>query len=98
MLNPANKEESLSFDLLFRGLEITSGSQRIHNYDEQVAALKRCKLDPKDFELYLMTHKYGVPPHGGLGIGLERLTMKLLNLENVKRSSLFPRDLNRLTP
>lgn len=86
------------FDLLFRGLEITSGGQRIHDYDEQVAKMKRQGLDPKDFESYLEAHKYGLPPHGGLGIGLERLLMKLLNLSNIRSTSMFPRDLNRLLP
>lgn len=86
------------FDLLFRGLEITSGGQRIHNYDEQIAKLKAMELDPEDFKHYLDAHKYGLPPHGGLGIGLERLVMKLLNLTNVRQTSMFPRDINRLTP
>lgn len=86
------------FDLLFRGLEITSGGQRIHNYDEQIEKLEAMGLDPEDFKYYLDAHKYGLPPHGGLGIGLERLVMKLLNLGNVRQSSLFPRDINRLTP
>jgi len=86
------------FDLLFRGLEITSGGQRIHDYDEQVAKIIRQGLDPKDFESYLEAHKYGLPPHGGLGIGLERLVMKMLGLTNVRQCSMFPRDINRLLP
>ena len=86
------------FDLLFRGLEITSGGQRIHDYDEQVAKMIRQGLDPKDFESYLEAHKYGLPPHGGLGIGLERLVMKIIGLSNVRQSSMFPRDINRLMP
>ena len=86
------------FDLIFRGLEITSGGQRIHDYDEQVAKMKRQGLDPADFENYLESHKYGLPPHGGLGIGLERLLMKLLNYSNIRETSMFPRDLNRLLP
>ena len=56
------------------------------------------ELDPEDFKHYLDAHKYGLPPHGGLGIGLERLVMKLLNLTNVRQASMFPRDINRLTP
>lgn len=90
--------EAYKFDLLFRGLEITSGGQRIHNYDEQVAKLKAQGLDPEDFKSYLEAHKYGLPPHGGLGIGLERLLMKLLNKNNIRETSMFPRDINRLIP
>ena len=93
-----NPEETLSFDLLFRGLEITTGGQRIHNYREQVAKMEARGMNPAAFESYLMMHKAGMPPHGGLGIGLERLTAKLLNQENVRLSSLFPRDINRVTP
>ena len=91
-------KEAYKFDLLFRGLEITSGGQRIHDYDEQVAKMKAQGLDPADFESYLDAHKYGLPPHGGLGIGLERLLMKLLNRSNIRETSMFPRDINRLTP
>lgn len=91
-------KEAYKFDLLFRGLEITSGGQRIHDYDEQVAKMKAQGLDPADFESYLESHKYGLPPHGGLGIGLERLLMKLLNKSNIRETSMFPRDINRLTP
>lgn len=93
-----NPKLALSFDLLFRGLEITTGGQRIHDYNEQVEKMIKYKLNPENFESYLMIHKYGMPPHGGLGIGLERLVMKLLNLSNVRQASLFPRDLTRLDP
>ena len=86
------------FDLLFRGLEITTGGQRIHNYEEQVEKMKAQGLDPADFESYLQSHKYGMPPHGGLGIGLERLVMKLLGLQNIRQASMFPRDITRLLP
>jgi aspartyl-tRNA(Asn)/glutamyl-tRNA(Gln) amidotransferase subunit B len=86
------------FDLLFRGLEITSGGQRIHDYNEQVDKIKQQGLNPDDFKSYLESHKYGLPPHGGLGIGLERLLMKLLNLNNIRYASMFPRDINRLLP
>ena len=95
------KEDSrlaYKFDLLFRGLEITSGGQRIHNYEEQIEKMLAQGLDPADFENYLQAHKYGLPPHGGLGIGLERLVMKLLKLSNVRSASMFPRDINRLLP
>lgn len=93
-----DSREAYKFDLLFRGLEITSGGQRIHDYDEQVAKMKSQGLDPADFEHYLEAHKYGLPPHGGLGIGLERLVMRLLGLSNVRTASMFPRDINRLLP
>lgn len=98
MDDPENPKYTLSFDLLFRGMEVTTGGQRIHDYDEQIEKMKRKNLDPADFESYLMAHKYGMPPHGGLGLGLERLTMKLLNLDNVRYACLFPRDIKRLEP
>lgn len=84
------------FDLLFRGVEVTTGGQRIHDYDKLVAAIKAKGLDPEKFTYYLQAFKYGMPPHGGFGMGLERLTAKLLGLENVKEATLFPRDLNRI--
>lgn len=93
-----NPKAALSFDLLFRGLEITTGGQRIHDYDEQVEKMERMGLDPAEFKTYLDIHKYGMPPHGGLGIGLERLTMKLLGLHNIRQASMFPRDANRILP
>jgi nondiscriminating aspartyl-tRNA synthetase len=98
MDDPADPEYTLSFDLLFRGLEITSGGQRIHDYNEQVAKMQKLGMDPEQFETYLMLHKYGAPPHGGLGIGLERLTMHLLGAKNVRETTMFPRDINRVTP
>lgn len=84
------------FDLLFRGVEITTGAQRIHKYTELVEALKKKGLDPDKFGFYLQAFRCGMPPHGGFGMGLERLTAKLLGLENVKEATLFPRDLNRI--
>ena len=98
MEDPENSLETLSFDLLFRGLEVTTGGQRIHNYEEQVQKLERLGMTVELFESYLMMHKYGMPPHGGMGLGLERLTAKLLGFENVRYATLFPRDVNRLTP
>lgn len=83
-------------DLLFRGIEITTLAQRIHDYDILVQSMKNKGLDPEKFRYYLQAFKYGMPPHGGLGLGLERLTAKLLGLENVKQAALFPRDLNRI--
>lgn len=93
-----NPEETNSFDLLFRGLEITTGGQRIHNYAEQVRKLRERGMHEELFESYLMMHKHGMPPHGGLGIGLERLTAMLLGFDNVRYATLFPRDINRLEP
>ena len=98
MDDPDDPEYTLSFDLLFRGLEITSGGQRIHDYGEQVAKMERLGMNPAEFETYLMLHKYGAPPHGGLGLGLERLTMHLLGFKNVREAAMFPRDINRVTP
>ncbi len=98
MEDPSDHHYTLSFDLLFRGLEITTGGQRIHSYDDQVAKMISRGMDPADFETYLMIHKYGMPPHGGLGIGLERLLMMLIGESNVRHTVLFPRDLSRLDP
>lgn len=98
MEDPQNPEETLSFDLLFRGVEITTGGQRIHEYGEQVAKMNRRGMTMEDFESYLMIHKHGMPPHGGLGLGLERLTSRLLQQDNVRRATLFPRDTQRLIP
>lgn len=98
MDDPQDPEYTYSFDLLFRGLEITSGGQRIHDYNMQVEKMKKCGMNPEEFETYLMLHKYGAPPHGGLGIGLERITMHLLGFKNVREATLFPRDINRVTP
>jgi nondiscriminating aspartyl-tRNA synthetase len=85
-----------SFDLLFRGLEITTGGQRIHNYETLIEKIKAKGLDPEKFSFYLQTFKNGMPPHGGSATGLERITARMLNLPNVKEATLFPRDLNRI--
>ena len=98
MDDPEDPKYTLSFDLLFRGMEVTTGGQRIHDYAAQVEKMRARDMDPADFESYLMIHKHGMPPHGGLGIGLERLTMKLCGLDNVRYASLFPRDQSRLDP
>lgn len=90
--------ETESFDLLFRGLEVTTGGQRIHNYAQQAAKMERLHMDRDLFDSYLMMHRCGMPPHGGLGLGLERFTARLLGLENVRLACLFPRDINRLLP
>lgn len=98
MDDPDDPKYTLSFDLLFRGMEVTTGGQRIHDYAAQTAKMEARGMSPADFESYLMIHRCGMPPHGGLGIGLERLTMKLCGLDNVRRASLFPRDRCRLEP
>ena len=98
MDSETNPNVTKSFDLLYKGLEVTTGGLRIHNYEEQVAKMKRRGMHPEVFESYLMAHKCGLPPHGGLGLGLERFTSRLLGFENVRRASLFPRDIHRLVP
>lgn len=85
-----------SFDLLFRGVEITTGGQRRHTYEMLVEGAKLKGLDPEKFAFYAQAFRYGMPPHGGWGMGLERLTQKFLGLENVKEATLFPRDINRI--
>jgi aspartyl/asparaginyl-tRNA synthetase len=87
---------SRGFDLLFRGLEINSGAQRIHGYDAMVARIEERGMDPEKFSFYLQAFKYGMPPHGGCSTGLDRFTMRMLNLTNVREASLFPRDMNRI--
>ncbi|WP_461207148.1 aspartate--tRNA(Asn) ligase [Clostridium sp. DL1XJH146] len=87
-----------SFDLIYKGLEITTGGQRIHDYEMLIENIKKFGLDPVNFEFYTESFKYGMPPHGGLAIGLERITMKILGLDNIRQSTLLPRDLKRLTP
>lgn len=98
MDDPEDPRYTLSFDLLFRGLEVTTGGQRIHGYEEQVRKMLDRGMHPEEFESYLMIHRHGMPPHGGLGIGLERLTAQLCGLDNVRYASLFPRDLHRFEP
>jgi nondiscriminating aspartyl-tRNA synthetase len=89
---------SHSFDLLYHGLEITTGGQRIHNVTALKKSMSARGLDPEQFADYLQAFRYGMPPHGGLAIGLERLTKQLLQLPTVKLAALFPRDRNRLRP
>lgn len=96
--DPEDPRYTLSFDLLFRGLEVTTGGQRIHDYDTQVAKMLKKGMNPEDFAGYLMIHKYGTCPHGGLGFGLERLTARLLGENNVRETCLFPRDQQRIEP
>jgi len=96
--DPDNPGTTLSFDLLFRGLEITTGGQRINDYNEQVLKMQAFGLDPDDFQGYLQAHRYGLPPHGGLAIGLERITARFLGVDNIRLATMFPRDVKRLTP
>lgn len=95
---PKGETGTKSFDLIFRGMEITSGGQRIHDYDMLVESFKRKGLNHEDFHSYVDVFKYGVPPHGGLAIGLERFLALLLGINNVRETSLFPRDKHRLVP
>ncbi len=92
----ANPDFTRSFDLLFRGIEITTGGQRVHDYQILVDNIKKWGLNPEHFGFYLQAFKYGMPPEGGLAIGLERLTQKLLNLDNIREATLFPRDMHRI--
>jgi len=85
-----------SFDLLFRGVEITTGGQRVHDYQNLIERMKLKNLEPEKFHFYLQSFKYGIPPHGGWGMGLERLTQKICGVANVKEATLFPRDINRI--
>ncbi len=96
--DPARPEYSNSFDLLFRGTELITGGQRLHRYEDYLAALAAANLPTEPFSWYLDAFRYGMPPHGGFAVGLERLLMQLLGAPNVKLVTLFPRDLNRLAP
>lgn len=98
MDDPADPRFTLSFDLLFRGMEITTGGQRIHDYQKLLEKMETRGMTTDGMEQYLSAFKYGMPPHGGLGIGMERLTMKLVGEDNVRETTLFPRDLSRLEP
>lgn len=94
--DPAEAPYSRGFDLLFRGLEINSGAQRMHDYAALVERMKERGLDPEKFRYYLQAFKYGMPPHGGSSTGLERLTARMLEIQNVKEATAFPRDMNRI--
>ena len=92
----SDKGFTKSFDLLFRGIEITTGGQRVHKYEDLVKALEKKGLDPEKFSFYLQSFKYGMPTHGGIGMGLEILTAKLLGIKNIKEATLFQREINRI--
>jgi len=94
--DPEDENHTLSFDLLCRGLEIVTGSQRIHEYEKLLKNIKKFGLTPKAFQFYLQAFKYGLPPEGGFCMGGERIVKQILNLENVREASLFPRDMERI--
>jgi nondiscriminating aspartyl-tRNA synthetase len=96
--DPKQPAYSRSFDLLFRGLELVTGGQRLHSYEEYLQALEARGLDPAAFAGYLLAFKHGMPPHGGFAIGLERWVARLVEAPNVRETTLFPRDITRLTP
>jgi len=91
-------EYSESFDLEYKGDEMASGGQREHRHDPLVARMKEKGLNPESFEFYLKAFRYGMPPHGGWGFGLDRFVQKLLDLPNIREAILFPRDRGRLVP
>jgi nondiscriminating aspartyl-tRNA synthetase len=96
--DPERPAFSRGFDLLFRGLEIVTGGQRLHRYEDYLAALAGRGLDPVPFEGYLQAFRHGMPPHGGFALGLERWVARLVGASNVRETTLFPRDRGRLVP
>ncbi len=96
--DPAHPAYSRSFDLLFRGLELITGGQRLHRYSDYVSAIEDGGLTLEPFDGYLQAFRYGMPPHGGFAIGLERFVARLTGAANVREATLFPRDRRRLTP
>jgi len=98
MPNEKSPEISNSYDLIYRGLEVSSGAQRIHLPDLLVEAIKRRGLNPDNFKFYIDAFKRGAPPHAGWSIGLERFTMSLTHSENIRECSMFPRDRTRIAP
>jgi len=95
---PRTSSTAAGFDLLFNGLEITTGGQRLHLRSDLELALRSRGIEPASFEHHLRMFELGMPPHGGLAIGLERLTAQILNLQNIREATLYPRDRYRLTP
>jgi nondiscriminating aspartyl-tRNA synthetase len=96
--DPAGPEFSNSFDLLFRGLELVTGGQRLHRYQDYLMALESRGMSPEPVDSFLAAFRHGMPPHGGCALGLERWVARLAGRDNVRETTLFPRDLNRLTP
>jgi nondiscriminating aspartyl-tRNA synthetase len=95
---PGRPEFTNSFDLLFRGLELVTGGQRLHRYEDYLEALAQRGEGPEAYEGYLQAFQHGMPPHGGFALGLERWIARLIGAENVRIATLFPRDLNRISP
>jgi nondiscriminating aspartyl-tRNA synthetase len=95
---PGRPEFSNSFDLLFRGLELVTGGQRLHRYEDYLAALAARDLSRDDYTTYLEPFRHGMPPHGGFAIGLERFVARLVGAANIRETTLFPRDINRVAP
>ena len=95
---PGRQEFSASFDLLFRGLELVTGGQRLHRHEDYLRALAERGMRPEPLEGYLQAFRYGMPPHGGFAIGLERFVARLVGAQNIRETTLFPRDLTRLSP
>ena len=89
---------SNSFDLIFRGLELVTGGQRLHHYDDYLEVFEEREMSPEPFESYLEAMQFGMPPHGGFAIGLERFLRQLTGESNIKATTLFPRDMHRLVP
>ncbi|MGI8824701.1 MAG: aspartate--tRNA(Asn) ligase [Chloroflexota bacterium] len=98
MPDPADPDHSLAFDLLFRGQELVSGGQRINDYQQLLQTLTDRGMNPESFEGYLEAFRFGIPPEGGFAIGSERLLMRLVGASNIRETTLFPRDVNRLMP
>jgi len=98
MPNAEAPPQTRSFDLLFRGVEITTGGQRIHDHDQLVASIRSRSLEPGHFEGYFEAFEHGMPPHGGMGMGIERLLKQMLHLDNIREACAFPRDRHRLSP
>jgi nondiscriminating aspartyl-tRNA synthetase len=96
--DPDRPAYSNSFDLLFRGLELATGGQRLHRFEDYETALRDRRIDPTPFAGYLEAFRYGMPPHGGFAIGIERWLQQLVGASNLRETTLFPRDLNRLMP
>ena len=96
--DPANEQYSNSFDLLFRGLELVTGGQRLHRFADYLRAMEGRALSSGSFSAYLEAFQFGMPPHGGFAIGLERWVGRLADVANIREAALFPRDINRLSP